>query len=193
MRRLLCVTIAILAVALCLPAAAAPVSTGRVATARFQLQPDDGVVLHLEVTATVLSAGDRMEVGVQRCEDGACAAPVYYAGMLPKGALTIDAKSAAGTLRTVVGGLDLSLDWSPVPAGTAVVGGMHGGGTDGDMAFTISRVDPAAATVLLDGAGCKGAGAVGDAVRVEVPEGSNGPTVPLRRLRLRAGAPVCGG
>jgi hypothetical protein len=193
MRRLVLATVPAVALALALPAGAAPVSTGRIAAVRFALPLEEGGQLQLEVSATASSAGDRIEVAVRQCQDGSCSAPLYYAGPLAPGSLQIDPTTAAGRLRTTAGGLTLALDWSPVPPGTAVVGGTHGGGTDGDLAFTVTRVDPAAASVVLDDGACKGSGTVGDEVRIEVPEGSAGDTVPLRRLRLPAGAPVCTG
>jgi hypothetical protein len=193
MRRLVLATVPVVALVVALPASAAPVSTGRIAAVRFQLPLEDGGQLRLEVSATESSAGDRIEVGVQPCEDGSCSAPVYYAGPLAPGSVQIDPTTATGRLRTTVGGVTVALDWAPVPPGTAVVSGTHGGGTDGDLAFTVTRVDPAAANVVLGDGACEGAGMVGDELRIEVPEGSAGDTVPLRRLRLPAGVPVCTG
>jgi hypothetical protein len=129
---------------------------------------------------------------VQHCEAGSCAYPSYYAGVLAPGDIQIDATTAAGKLRTSVAGVTLALDWAPVPPGTVVVEDTHGGGTDGDLAFTVSRVDPAAARVVVDGRGCRGAGSVGDELRVEAPEGSSGDAAPLGRLTLPSAAPVCG-
>jgi hypothetical protein len=191
MRRLVSVTLSALAVTLAVPAAAAPVSTGRIASVRFHLQPADGVRLDIEVSAVSSSAGDQIEVAVERCERGTCGYPEYYAGPLAAGAVQLDPKTAAGRLRTVVGGVSLAVSWSPVPPGTAVVNGAHGGGTGDQMAFVVARMDPAAAHVVLQDNGCKGAGTVGDEVRIEVPEGAAGDTVPLRTLRLPAGPPVC--
>jgi hypothetical protein len=191
MRRLLAPVICALAVAAAVPAAAAPVTTGRVATARFQLHPDDGATLDVEVTATSSSAGSRLEVGLERCLKGTCDYPVYYAGAVPPGAVQIDGKTAAGKLRAHVGGVELALDWSPLPPGRGEVQGGHGGGNDSDFAFTVERLDPAAVHVVLAGSGCRGSGAAGDEARIEVPEGSSGDTVPLRGLRLPALAPAC--
>jgi hypothetical protein len=163
------------------------------ASVSFALNPEDGVTVDVDVTAVTSTAGDRIEVGVRRCVDGTCDYPQYYAGALPRGAVTIDASAAVAKLRTVVGGVELSATWAPGPAGTVVVSGSHGGGTDGDLAFEAYRVDPATTHLVLDDVGCNGAGQVGDEVRVESAEGSLGDAVPLRRLRLPRTPPVCKG
>jgi hypothetical protein len=193
MHRLVALAVPALAVACALPATAAPVTTGRIAVVRFQLQPSPQVQLDVELSAIASDAGNRLEVSVQQCDGASCGPTSYYAGALPAGEIRIDAKNASGTFRGRVAGRLLALDWTPVPPGTVVLQGMHGGGTNGDMAFTVSRTDPAAAQVVLDGAGCRGSGSVGDEVRVEAPEGSSGDSQPLRRLWLPSAAPICTG
>jgi hypothetical protein len=131
-------------------------------------------------------------VAVRRCIQNVCDSPQYYAGPLERGALAIDGSKAVGRLRTRIGGLDVAADWTPLPPGTVVLGGTHGGGTDGDLAVETYRADPAAVRLVLGVGHCTGAGEVGDEARLELPEGSSGATVPLRTLRLPPENPVCG-
>ena len=110
---------------------------------------------------------------------------------MPKGAVTIDGAQAVARLRTTLDGRPFAVDWKPVPPGTVVIQGTRGGGTDGDLAFSIYRADPAAAHVVLAGRTCNGSASVGDEVRVELPEGSDGNTVAMTGLQLAGTAPVC--
>lgn len=192
MRRLLAPALVLLALST-VPAAAAPLSTGRVAAVTFTLSPEPGVQLTVEVVAESTSAGNRLEVGVTRCEDGQCVSPRYFAGALPNGTLTIDPKTAQARLETTVSGLRVSAVFVPGPSGPFFNAGGHGGGTDADLAFSEYRMDRATATLVLDGARCTGPARVGDLVRIELPEGSAGDTEPLSRLRLPSAAPVCSG
>jgi hypothetical protein len=193
MRRLLALTLPVIGALGMLPAAATPVSTGRVAAVTFTLQPAEGVTLDVEVTALASSAGDRLEVSLRRCEVDGCDYPRYYAGPLPRGAVSIDSSKAVARLRTDVSGLPLDVDWTEVPPGTVLINGTHGGGTGDDFAFTVYRSDPAQAQVDLAGLTCHGGASVGDEVHIESTDGSAGDTRPLRALHLTASRPACEG
>lgn len=190
MRLLLALSTAAALAVTAVPGSAAPVTTTRVARVGFTLTPAAGVSLEVELSAT---SDSRLDVGVVRCEDGTCGQWTYYAGDVPTGSVTVDGTTASGALRVHVGGVELHATWRPEPPGTVIVSGAHGGGTGDDTTFTAYRVDPADVTMTLDGAGCHGQGGVGDEVFVQAPDGAAGDQLPLARLRLPSGAPVCSG
>ena len=195
MRRLVLLSLPAAALAAVLPASAAPVDTGRIAVAGFSLPASGGD--HLQVSLRAVSApdGDLLRVDVTRCDDDGCTPPRSYEGRLPKGALAIDPEAATGRLEAVVGGLDLTVAWTPDAGAPAVViGGLSGGGNSENSAFSTYNAEPARAVVTLPGGHCADEGAaVGDEVRASVGNGSNAAATPLSRLRLRApGAPTCG-
>jgi hypothetical protein len=191
MRRTLAIGLLMTGVIGVVPAVAQPVTPGRMAQVAFAIPSASGVQLHVDVVTSTSTAGDRIEVSVARCRGGNCDMATYYGGPLPKGALSIDGAAAAARLRASLDGTPFVVDWTPVPPGTVAAQGLHGGGTDEDFAMTVYRADPALARVVLGGRSCRGSATVGDQVRIEVPEGSSGDDVPMARLRLPAGTPVC--
>lgn len=190
MRLLLASTAAALLAASAVPVAAAPVSTTRVARVTFTLAPSPGLSFEVELSA---SSDDRLDVGVMRCEDGACGSWAYYAGPVPQGSVQVDGAAASGKVDVKVAGLQVLAAWRPQAPGTVIVSGAHGGGTGDDTTFTAYRVDPADVTLSVDGATCHGRGGVGDEVFVQLPEGAAGDQLPLQRLRLPSAKPVCSG
>ena len=194
MRRLVLLSLPLAAAAV-VPASAAPVDVSRLAVAGFTVPTYGGA--ELQVTVRAIDGADRdvVRVAVSRCDDGDCAFPRYYEGTLPDGALRLGADAASGRLEAVVGGLALTVVWTPLPDGssTVVVGGIEGGGRDTDNSLSTYRAEPAAAAVSLPSGDCAGRGAVGDEVRASTGEGGDGSAAPLAKLRLRAlGAPTCG-
>jgi hypothetical protein len=194
MRRLL-VSSALLPAALwVVPAAAAPVSSGRLAAVRFSVPAGEGDRLQVELRAVRGSEGDRLRVAVQRCDAAGCASPRYFDGPLPAGALTVSPDSPDARLHAVIGGLALRAAWSPDPSSGAVLGGLEGGGTDAGFVEDAYRADPARVLLEVAGGSCRGAGAVGDDVRLSAPDGTLGDAAPLGALHLAAsGSPACNG
>jgi hypothetical protein len=190
-RRYLALALPLVAALGVLPATADPATPGRMAQVAFTLHPSPGEEVRLAVVVSTSAAGQRIEVGRTDCQNGSCDVPRYYSGMLPKGAVTIDGAQAIARLRTTLDGRSFAVDWRPVPPGTVFIQGTHGGGTDGDLAFTVYRADPAAARVVLAGRPCSGSASVGDQVRFEVPEGSDGNAIAMSGLQVPDGAPVC--
>lgn len=173
-----------------LPAGATPVEQTRSARVLFDVAGDDGLVQNVALSAV---AG-RLTVDVQHCEDGGCWGYVGYEGPVP-GSFSVDPSAAVAHLRVSVGGRQLVVDWSPVPAeGPAVaVGGLSSIGNGDDNAADVYRGDAADVRVQLGGVACRTSGLVGDQARVSVPDGSGGARGPLRRLRLLEGPPSCDG
>lgn len=191
MRRHLALALPLVAVLGALPAGADPATPGRMAQVSFTLHPSPGEDVRLEVVVSTSAAGQRIDVGRRDCRNGSCDVPRYYSGALPKGAVTIDGSQAVARLRTTLDGRSFAVDWSPVPPGTVFIQGSRGGGTDGDLAFTVYRADPAAARVVLAGHSCHGSAGVGDQVRFEVPDGSDGDSIAMTGLQVPDGAPIC--
>ena len=181
----------LLVVAAVAPAAAAPVSSGRLAAVHFSVPLSDELRLEVELRAVDTDA-DYATVAVSRC-DADCAPVRFYEGALPDGALTVDADAASATLDTTLGGLPLHVTWTPQDGGpSAVIGGTDFGGRGGDNGFTTYLGAPATTALTLASGACKGSGAVGDAVRVVTSDAGNGSASPLTTLRLRAaGPPTC--
>ena len=194
MRRLVLLSLPLLAAAVTVPASAGPVETSRLAVASFAVPTYGGDELRVEVRALDGAGADLVRVAVSRCDDGDCAFPRYYQGALPAGALRLSADAASGHLDAVLGGLAVDVAWTPDAGDPAVViGGIEGGGGDTDSSFSTYNAQPATARVALPSGSCTGRGAVGDEARVSTG-GGNGSAAPLSRLRLRAvDAPTCGG
>lgn len=194
MRRLLALALPVVALTGVAPATAAPVATARVAVVRIALPGADGERLQLELWAGSGARGDRLEVSVTECGP-TCHEPRYYAGALPARALTIDAATADAHLAVDLGGVPITVRWSPDTGTSGVVlGGIHGGGTDTDDAFSAYRGDPAMATVTTEAGACRGPAYVGDELSVWTSDAGDASEEPLSRLHLTAtGRPACNG
>jgi hypothetical protein len=184
-RRLIALAVPIVLTAAVAPAGATPAQLSRIATARLEVPVAGGDVLRLELRGSARTTGDLLMVAVTRC-GARCDSPRYYSGALPAGALTIDAKAANARLSAVVGGLPVSVAWSPAEGTTGVViGGVNGGGGAESAAFRTYRGDPAVVSVTSRAGGCTGAGSVGDELELATSARPNPTVEPLTRLRLR--------
>ncbi|MDT7572737.1 MAG: hypothetical protein QOE05_2911 [Actinomycetota bacterium] len=193
MRRLLALTVSALAVALALPAAAAPAESSRAAVVRLALPTDHGEHLEIELRALARAVGSYLTVAVSSCSPG-CQAPRYYAGALPKGSLKIDASTADARLDAVVGGLALDVTWRRAERPGVVVGSLHGGGSGEDNTLAVYNGEPARAAVTVPSGSCTTDATVGAEHEVSTSAAGNHTAAPLSRLRLRpTGAPTCGG
>ena len=192
-RRLLALTTAI--PCLLLPAAhaaEAPVSSFRMAAVQLVLAGPEGSTLEIELRVHDREGGDLVTVGRSVCDDTGCSPADHFAGVVHAGAVTVDEQEAAGAARLVLGGRELVVTWAPDAQPGHVIGGVQGSANDGGEAVGTYVADPATADVALDGAGCLvESAAVGNSVRVTVPEGSNGGALPLSALRLPSGGLVC--
>jgi hypothetical protein len=191
MRRLLALALPLVAAAGVLPATAAPVESSRAAVVRVTLPGDDGDQLRLEIRAIARSAGAFLAVSVMSC-DPACQAPRYYAGTLPKGSLTISSNAADAHLKATIGRIPFEVTWRPDPQDGAVVGSLHGGGTDQNSTYAVYNGSPATAAVTISTGTCKADATVGDEHEISTSPAGNDASAPLSRLRLGpTGAPVC--
>jgi hypothetical protein len=173
-------------------ATAAPVGTHRIAVAELRLADREGG--WQQVTLRVTSAS-RVALAVRSCDTAGCTSPAYYGGRLPRGAVDVDSSAASAALRARLGGRAVTVTWTPAPAAgpAVVVGGTEGSSDDDSTAVSTYRLDPATARVQVDAADCTVAAGVGDEVRVESPEGSDGAARPLSALKLGTGcAPADG-
>jgi hypothetical protein len=191
MRRTLGTTVALVAVALALPAAAAPVESSRAAVVRLTLPADDGDELRVTLGAVSRAAGPFLVVTVTAC-DSHCASPRYYEGRLPKGSLKVSPDSADAHLEAVIGGVPFEVTWRPDDRPGAVVGSLHGGGSSESSRFAVYNGDPAVAALTVSTGSCRTNATVGNEHEVSVGSSGNVTASPLSRLRLRpAGAPSC--
>jgi hypothetical protein len=191
MRRLIALAVPLVAAVGVLPATAAPVESSRAAVVRVTLPYDDGRELRLELRAIARPAGAFLAVSVMTC-DPECQMPRYYAGALPKGSLTIASDTADAHLDAVLGRIPFEVTWRPDAREAAVVGSLHGGGTDENSTYAVYNGAPATAAVTLPTGACKADATVGDEHEISTSPAGNDAAAPLSRLRLRPpGAPVC--
>ena len=191
MRRLLVTTVSVLAVALALPATAAPVESSRAAVARVTLPGDDGDEVRVTLQAISRASGPFLSVIVTAC-DPECVSPRYYEGALSKGSLKVSPDSAEAHLEAVIGGVPFEVTWRPDERPGAVVGSLHGGGSDGSSRFAVYNGDPAVAALTVSTGSCRTNSTVGSMHELSHGSEGNAAASPLSRLRLRpTGAPSC--
>ena len=179
----------------CLPLVPAlavdPVDRSRVAAVGLEVADGAGGTVRLALRIWDAAAGDRVDVRVETCDATGCAYPVFYSGAVDAATAELHASVASGRAVVALAGRELALAWEPAEssgvvvstgevtaAGESVAGGMYVG-------------TPAVVRAAGDGVDCATTGAVGDGLRVTLPEGSAGATRPLEALRLPAGALGC--
>jgi hypothetical protein len=180
-------TVGLACAAAAVPALAdpAPVDSGRAANTTVSVRLPDAGTLTLDILAAELSAGPRLSIRTQRCdEDDACTTRVFSATP-SAGALSIDPQTAVAHLATTLDGRPLVIRWRPGNGAELGSGYVDGGGTG----FSGSNFIGAAAevTVDYDGGTCTGGGGVGQAAAIDVDPSGSGTTAPLDRLRLPDG------
>lgn len=169
-------------------AAPTPVDEGRTAGIRVLGTLPGGDTLQLDISGSQLSTGPRLIIDAVRCDRNNDCTSQPYAGDLAPGALEISASDTHAALATVLDGRRLSIGWQPAPDGGAAVGGgsLEGDGAD-DFATEYSGTT-ATTTVRYDGAGCQGAGEVGDGVVLDTAAVSGSEVaLPLSTLQLPDG------
>jgi hypothetical protein len=193
MRRALVTSLGLAGVAVAavpvLAAPGSPVDTGRTAGIQVTTKLPDGDSLQLDIYASELSAGPRLVIDAERCDEDANCATRTYAGDLPGGDLSVSQSDAQARLATTLDGRDLTISWTPTAAPGAVVssGTLEGDGTDNF--FSEYSGASANAAVSYDGLGCKGAGGVGSGVIVDTASVSGTEVArPLSALHLPDGA-----
>lgn len=188
MRRVLAVVVPLTALVAVLPAVAAPVTSGRVATVRFALPTEEGRIV-VGLRAVDGSSADLLRVAVTRCEPD-CRPPQYFEGAVPASAVSVDAEDPRARLDAVLGDLPLQVTWTPGAGAGVVSVGTEGGGTTDDAAIGFFSAQDAVAAVVAPAGACRGNGDVGDSARVQLGNG-DGAALPLSRLRLPDVAPTC--
>jgi hypothetical protein len=169
-------------------AAPSPVDAGRTAGMSLTTKLPDGDSLRLDIYAAELSAGPRLVVDTERCdEDGSCITKTY-AGDLPGGALSVAQSDAQARLATTLDGRDLTISWTPtaMPGAVLSTGTLQGDGVDN----FVSEYSGASAdtTVSYDGLGCHGVGGVGEGVVADTaPVTGTEVAHPLSALHLPEG------
>lgn len=174
------IVLALAAGPLAVNADAAPVAQARVMLTAFTLADPDGSTQRVRLTVTDASS-PRLTLQVSDCESAGCGSMDYYEARLPTSAVRIDRSSAAGELRTALGGRPLRITWTPDPK-PAVQAGTQGQSSESSETLSVYRAEPAVARITLGDAVCSAAGAVGDEVRLENPDGSAGTARPLASL-----------
>ena len=179
----------------CLPLLAAqafdPVDRSRVGAVTLELVDGSGATLHVALRVWDVAGGDRVDARVESCDATGCAYPVFYSGAVDAAAADIDPTEATGRAVVALAGRELSLTWSPGESSGVVVS--TGEVTAAGESATGGMYVGAPAVVHVAGAGvdCTTTGAVGDGLRLTLPEGSAGATRPLEALRLPAGPLGC--
>ena len=161
-------------------AASPPAETGRFATTDITAALPGGDSLEIDLRGGQFSDGSRLTLDVQRCGAGdAYCDPSDYASALPSGALSVDSATAKATLRTVLGGQPLVIQWQPTGSRGVVLGGGQFVGSGLGASGTTYMGDPATVSVQLGDASCHGRGAVGNGAAVDVGSDGAAPTSAL--------------
>lgn len=174
------IVLALAAGPLAVHADAAPVAQARIMLTAFTLADADGSTQRVRLTVTD-AASPRLTLQVTACETSGCGSPDYYETRLPTSAVRIDRSTAAGELRTTLGGRPLRITWTP-DSKLAAQGGTEGHSNDTSETLSVYRAEPAVARITLADAACTADGGVGDEIRLENPEGSAGAARPLASL-----------
>ena len=169
-----------------------PIDIGQAAGVSVTGLSPDGRTLQLGLTGFALSAGSRLAVTVQRCdEDGSCDAETYAAPLTPAD-FSVDASASRATLRTTLSGQPLIISWTPsdTTGPTLEVGAAQfdawGGGDAAGVGWFGRGADT---TVRYAGSTCKTDGGVGAGVLADTqPVDGNPTTTPVSDLHLQDGS-----
>lgn len=156
---------------------AEPVAQARLAQAEFELADADGTWQKVRLTVTDASR-PRLTLQIADCDATGCAGFDYYEARLDPAAVSIDGASAAGELRTALRGTPLHILWAPEDR-LVLRGGSEGSSGEGGEAVSVYRAEPAVAEITLGDEVCSATAAVGDEVRIELPDGATGAARPL--------------
>lgn len=177
----------------CLPlvpaSAVDPVDRSRVAAVGLEVADGSGGTVRLALRIWDAAAGDRVDVRVESCDATGCSYPVFYSGAVDAATAEIDDTSASGRALLALSGHELAVTWEPADGLVVSTGDLTASGESAAGGTWVGM--PAATRVVGDRATCATTGAVGDGVRVSLPEGSAGATRPLEALRLPDGTLGC--
>lgn len=165
-----------------------PVDRGRVAAVGLEVADGSGGTVRLALRIWDAAGGDRVDVRVESCDATGCSYPVFYSG-----AATADlhASGASGRAVVALAGRELALTWEPAESSGVVVSTGDVTATGESVAGGMYVGAPAVARAAGEGVDCATTGAVGDGLRITLPEGSSGATRPLDALRLPVGVLGC--
>jgi hypothetical protein len=179
----------------CLPLVPAlavdPVDRSRVGAVRLELADGAGGTLRLALRVWDGASADRVDVRVESCDAAGCSYPAFYAGVVDAATAQLDPAQASGRAVLALAGHEIALTWEPAAQSGVVLGAGEVTGSGESVTAGAYVGTPAVVTVGAAGGGCATPGAVGDGIRLALPEGSSGATRPLSALQLPAGTLGC--
>ncbi|MDQ1689650.1 MAG: hypothetical protein QOK42_2625 [Frankiaceae bacterium] len=169
-------------------ATAAPVEQRRIATTELHLGLAGGRTLDVQLRLLTGPSGSTLRVETARCDANGCDAASDYAG--PVSGASISGTDARATLHSVVGGLALSLTWTPSGEQAHELGGLRGSGNGGEDDLSVYSGSPALVAAQVESVACHLTGVVGDEVHVSDSSGPAAGVRPLTALNLPRRATV---